>query len=141
MNPVMKIILASVDFVLIYASLSLGGMDIYSILWYLICIGLGFGLRVAVLVQDGKYTPKVLMIHVAFTICWTFLMILLWRTWVYGTWINQGGNSFEIYLFINALFSVYMVGQFDHFFKLGFRGWLRLNAGKILAKDDREDNS
>lgn len=134
-NIVMKIVLAVVDFVLINIAISLGGIDIYSMMWYLLCIGLGFGLRVAVLIKDGKYTTKTLFLHMMFTISWSFLMVLVWRTGLNKTWLNQGGNSFEIYLFINSLFSVYMVSQFEHFFKLGFSGWLRLNVSRIIAKD------
>lgn len=136
----MKIVYASVDFVLLNTIISLhGGISLNDLVWYSICIGLGFGLRVAVLVKDNKYTHRTLFIHMVFTICWCFLMVLLWRTWLNTTWMNKGGNSFEIYLFLNSLFSVYMVGQFEHFFKLGVNGWLRMAAGKILAKEIEEE--
>lgn len=140
MNPVMKIVVAVYDFILINILISLNGhVSVPDLLWYSLCVGLGFGLRIAVLIKDNNYTHRTLLIHIMFTVCWCFLMILLWRTKFHSTFINQGGNSFEIYLFINALFSVYMVGQFDYFFKLGFRGWMRLNVGKLIAKDAKED--
>lgn len=147
-NIVMKIVLAVTDFVLINIVLSVGGIDIYSISWYALCMALGFGLRVAVLVKDNKYTTKVLFIHMVFTLSWCFLTVLIWRTGLDKTWINRGGNSFEIYLFLNSLFSVYLVGQFEFFFKLGFKQWLSLKVssliakdqGKLIAKDNQEDD-
>lgn len=138
----MKFIIALTDFIMINILISLNNhVSVADMLWYGLCVGLGFGLRVAVLVNDNKYSHRTLFIHIAFTVCWCFLMILVWRTKLHTTFINQGGNSFEIYLFINALFSVYMVNQFQNYFKIGFSGWLKATASKVLAKDIKEGES
>jgi hypothetical protein len=141
-HPVMKFIIAAADFLLINILVSLNtDISVADMLWYGICMGLGFGLRVAVLINDNQYTHRTLFIHIAFTVCWCFFMILVWRTKLHSTFLNQGGNSFEIYLFINALFSVYMVNQFQTYFKTGFPGWLRATVGKVLAKEVKEEEA
>lgn len=140
MTPGMKGAIAIIDLLLIKTTISLhAGIAPMDVAWYLLCVVLGFGLRVAVLLKDDKYTTKTLMIHMMFTCSWVFVMVLFWRTYLNTTWLNQGGNSFEIYLFLNSLFSVYMVGQFEHFFKVGFRGWLNLFVGKLIAKEVKEE--
>lgn len=142
MNPVNKVLSATVDYLVINAAVSLGmGVSLPDILWYSLCVALGFLLRIGVLIKEGKYSHQNLFTHMLFTICWCFLMILFWRTWLSTTWINRGGNSFEIYLFLNSLFSVYMVGQFEVFFKFGIKEGFTMLAGKILAKDIKEDKS
>lgn len=142
MNPGMKILLAAFDFVLINIVLSLhGNISMIDVAWYMLCVGLGFGLRVAVMINNNNYSHKLLFVHGAFTVCWVFLVVLFWRTSLHKTWMNQGGNSFEIFLFLNSLFSVYMVSQFEYFFKAGFKGWIKLNVGRIFAKDVEEENA
>lgn len=140
MNPGMKIVLAAFDFVLINIVLSHhGNISLIDAAWYMLCVGLGFGLRVAVMINNNNYSHKLLFVHGAFTVCWVFLMILLWRTSLHTTWMNQGGNSFEIFLFLNSLFSVYMVSQFELLFKASFRKWLAINVGRIIAKETEEE--
>lgn len=136
----MKLVYASVDFVLLNIALGINAhLDMSIILWYSLCILLGFSLRISILVNEGRYSHKTLFVHTVFTICWCFFMVLLWQTWVSLTWVNRGGLSFEIYLFSNSLFSVFMVTQFDYFFKIGFVAWLKLILGKFLAKEIKED--
>lgn len=139
MTP-MKIVIATIDFIVINAVLSFNmGISVSEILFNGLCVGLAFGLRMAMLVKDNKYSVKTMFIHAVFTISWVFFVVLLWRTSVYK-YLDYGGNSFQIYLFLNSLFSVYMVSQFEYFFKIGFRNWLRMVAGRIVAKDVKEDN-
>lgn len=141
MTPGMKVAIGFLDFILISATMSLhGGYTAADLAWYFLCVALGFGLRIAILQKDNKYTNKILAVHMMFTVAWVFVMVLFWRTWVHTTFLNQGGNSFEIYLFLNSLFSVYMVGQFEYFFKVGFRGWLNLFVGRLIAKEVKEDD-
>lgn len=138
----MKILLAAFDFVLVNIVLSLhGNISMIDIAWYMLCVGLGFGLRVAVMINNNNYSHRLLFVHGAFTICWVFLMVLLWRTSLHKTWMNQGGNSFEIFLFLNSLFSVYMVSQFELLFKASFRKWLAINVGRIIAKETEEEKA
>lgn len=141
MTPAMKVAIGFVDFILISATMSLhGGYTAADMAWYFLCVALGFGLRIAILKNDNKYSSKKLMIHMMYSISWVFIMVLLWRTYLNRTFLNQGGNSFEIFLFLNSLFSVYMVGQFEYFFKIGYRSWLNLFVGRLIAKEVKEDD-
>lgn len=138
MNP-MKIAVATLDFVVVNTVISLKtGVSLDDLLFNSLCVGLAFGLRVAMLVKDDKYTIKTVLIHGVFTVSWVFFSVLLWRTSAHK-YLDQGGNSFQIYLFLNSLFSVYMVSQFEYFFKIGFYSWLKMVAGRIVAKDVKED--
>jgi len=136
MNVVVKLLHASVDFVLLNVALALPvTFSPIDASWYMLCIALGFVLRIAILVKDDKYTHKVLLLHSVFTVCWCFLAVLAWNTWFYSTWINKG-KAFEIYLFCNSLSAVFLVGEFDYISKTGIKGWLRVKLGKFLAKDE-----
>lgn len=57
-------------------------------------------------------------------------MILVWNTFL------NYSRGLEIYLFVNSLFAVFMVSQFEEVFELGFKSWLKIKLGKFLAVEN-----
>ena len=136
MNVVMKTVLAFADFMLINAVLiPFAVFDVVTWAWYALCVVLAFVLRLGMEHKKNRLTRSSLLIQSVYTITWSFFMVLIWNTFL--NW-NKG---FEVYLFINSLFAVFMVGQFEVIFELGFKEWIRVKLGKFLATERTEDKS
>lgn len=103
--------------------------------WYCLCIALAFLLRVGMEHNKHKLTPRSLLYQSICTISWCFFMILVWDAFLNYT------KGFEIYLFINSLFSSFMVSQFEEVFQLGFKKWLASKVGTVLAVQKEEEKS
>lgn len=103
-------------------------------LWYALCILLAFILRLAILYDNNTLTPREALKQVMFTIGYTFLMILVWFSWL------KWETGFEVYLFLNSLFASFMVGELQVLFKSSIknagRAWLRATLKKFLATED-----
>ena len=126
----MKIWYATLDFVLLNIAVGINStIDLYSALWYSLCIVLAFVLRLGMEARKDRLTWKSLLYQSIYTLSWSFFMILVWNTWL------NYKSGFEVYLFINSLFSVFMVGQFEIMFEIGFKEWMRVKLGKFLATE------
>jgi hypothetical protein len=129
MNPVMRIVYASWDFVVINAIILPLSPDPIVWGWYSICILLAFALRLGMEHKRHKLTWISLLYECIYTVSWCFFTVLIWATFLNYT------RGFEIYLFINSLFASFMVSQFEQVFQNGFKTWLRLKVGKFLAQE------
>ncbi len=130
MNVVTKTVVALLDFVVINViALPFAALDPMLYAWYSLCILLAFVLRLGMEARKNKLTWKSLMYQSIYTVSWSFFMILVWTAWL------RYKSGFEIYLFVNSLFAVFMVSQFEVIFEIGFKEWLRVKLGKFLATD------
>lgn len=130
----MKTVLAFADFMLINAVLiPFVASDIVTWAWYALCIALAFVLRLGMEHNKKRLTRSSLLIQSVYTITWSFFMVLIWNTFLNWT------KGFEVYLFVNSLFAVFMVGQFEIIFEMGFKEWVRVKLGKFLATEKVED--
>lgn len=130
----MRIVYASVDFVIINALVLPLVVDPLVWAWYSLCIALAFVLRLGMEHRRNNLTWATLLYQSICTISWSFFMILIWNTFLNYT------RGFEIYLFMNSLFAVFMVSQFEEVFEKGFKGWLKIKLGKFLAVEAKEEN-
>ena len=133
MNPVMKIVYASWDFVVINAILLPFAPDPIVWGWYSLCIFLAFALRLGMEHRKHRLTWLSLLYECIYTVSWCFFTVLIWTTFL------NYDKGFEIYLFCNSLFASFMVGQFEQVFQMGFKSWLRIKVGKFLAVEEREE--
>lgn len=130
MNVVSKTVVAFLDFVVINViALPFATIDPMLYAWYSLCILLAFVLRLGMEARKNRLTWRTLMYQSIYTISWSFFMILVWTAWL------KYKSGFEVYLFINSLFAVFMVSQFEIMFEIGFKEWLRIKLGKFLATD------
>jgi len=130
MNVVSKSVLAFADFMLINAVLlPFSTFEPLVWAWYSLCVALAFVLRLGMEHKKHRLTKSSLLIQSIYTISWSFFMILIWNTFLN---YNKG---FEVYLFVNSLFSVFMVSQFEVIFELGLKEWVRVKLGKFLATE------
>lgn len=95
-------------------------------------IVLAFLLRIALEWGKDTLTFKSAIIQAICTLALCFVSIYVWHDFL--KW-NRG---FEIYVFFSSLFSVFIVGEIDVVFKIGFRKWLKSSLTKIMAIDDKE---
>jgi len=125
----MKTVLALGDFLVLNAvAMPFVIADPALLLWYLLCIVLGFVLRLGMENKRHKLTWPVTMWHSICTITWCFVAILFWREFNYK-------RGFEIYLFLNSLFAAFMVAQLENIGKQTIKDWLRAKLGKFLASE------
>ena len=135
MNIVMKILYATFDCIIINVvaiPFIAGNPVIWA--WYSLCIILAFVLRVGMEHKKHRLTWSSLLYQSICTITWCFFMVLVWD-YVFG----KQTKGFEIYLFINSLFAVFMVSQFEQVFEIGFKEWVRIKLGKFLATEGKEE--
>lgn len=132
----MKIVTATGEFVILNViALPLAAhVDPMVWAWYSLCIALAFVLRLGMEHKKHKLTWSALLYQSIYTISWSFFMILVWNTFLNYT------RGFEIYLFINSLFAVFMVSQFEEVFQVGFKSWLRIKLGKLIAVESAPVN-
>lgn len=133
MNIVMKILYASFDFIVINAIVLPLVADPLTIAWYSLCIALAFVLRLGMEHRRRRLTWGALLYQSICTISWSFFMVLIWNTFL------NYDRGLEIYLFMNSLFAVFMVSQFEEVFEVGFKAWLKIKLGKFLAVESKEE--
>lgn len=127
----MRIGYATFDFILInIAAVSIQSMpEPLTLAWYSLCVLLAYALRLGMEHKRNNLTGKVLLYQSICTVSWCFLMVLVWNAFL------NYEKGFEIYLFINSLFSVFMVSQFEDVFQMGVKSWLRTKLNKFLAEE------
>lgn len=127
----MRIGYATFDFILInIAAVSIQSMpEPLTLAWYSLCVLLAYALRLGMEHKRNNLTGKVLLYQSICTVSWCFLMVLVWNAFL------NYEKGFEIYLFINSLFSAFMVSQFEDVFQMGVKSWLRTKLNKFLAEE------
>lgn len=95
-------------------------------------IVLAFLLRIAMEWNKNTLNAKNAVVQAISTIALCFVSIYLWHDFL------NYSRGFEIYVFFCALFSVFIVGEVEIVFKVGFRKWLKTGLVKLLASDDKE---
>lgn len=95
-------------------------------------IVLAFLLRIAMEWGKNTLNAKNAVIQAISTLALCFVSIYVWHDFL------NYEKGFEIYVFFSALFSVFIVGEIEVVFKIGFRKWLKTSLVKILATDDKE---
>lgn len=127
----MKLAYASFDFVVInIIAIPFAMVDPMLWTWYSLCIALAFVLRLGMEHKRHKLTKASLLYQSICTVTWSFFMILVWNYT-----FPKGRPGFEIYLFINSLFAVFMVSQFEEIFESGFKSWARTKLSTFLATE------
>lgn len=129
MNIIGKILMVYRDFFLLYLLAIPLKMDITVWLWYSLCIVLAFALRLGIEFNKNRLTWRTGFIQSIYTITWCFFSVLVWHTFL------KAQDWFEIYLFINSLFAVFIVGEAENFFQLGLKAWLAKKLGAIVGSD------
>lgn len=132
----MRISYATYDFILINTvAVSINNTnEPLTLAWYSLCVLLAYALRLGMEHKKNNLTGKVLLWQSICTISWCFLMVLVWNAFL------NYKKGFEIYLFINSLFSAFMVGQLEEVFEMGMKKWIRVKLNKFLA-EEKEINS
>lgn len=135
MNVVTKSGYAVLDFIVInVVALPFAQLDPMLWAWYSLCVILAFILRLGMEHRKHRLTWTSLAYQCVYTISWSFFMVLVWNYL-----FPKGREGFEIYLFINSLFAVFMVSSFEEIFEIGFKAWLKIKLGKFLATQEKED--
>lgn len=93
---------------------------------------LAFLLRIALEWGKETLTFKSSVIQAISTLALCFVSIYIWKDFL------KYGKGFEIYVFFCSLFSVFIVGEIEVVFKIGFRKWIKNSLLKIMAADDKE---
>lgn len=133
MNIVMRIAYATFDFVVINTLMTPILTDPMSLAWYSLCIALAYALRLGMENKRKALTKQVLLYQSVCTVTWCFFSILVWTTFLNYT------RGFEIYLFLNSLFAVFLVGQLDDVFQMGVKAWLRIKLKEFLTERPAEN--
>jgi len=129
----MKMLLAYIDFFLVYILITPLNMGWTAWLWYSLCVILAFSLRLGIEFNKNRLTWKNGLVQSIYTITWCFFSVLVWYTFL----LYKSG--FEIYLFVNSLFAVFIVGEAEKVFEKGFKRWLSEKVGTVLATHKQED--
>ncbi len=95
-------------------------------------IVLAFLLRIAMEWNKNTLNGKNAVIQAISTLSLCFVSIYVWHDFL------KWKKGFEIYVFIVSLFSVFIVGEIEIVFKIGFRKWLKTALIKVMASDDKE---
>lgn len=133
MNVVTKALLAVVDTILVAIHVPFIISDPSLIPWYLLCVMLGFVLRLGMERRKRLLTWETAMWHSICTIGWCFLAAIVWWEMGYSKW-------FSAYLFLNSLFAAFLVTQLDEIGKQGIREWFRIKLGKFLATEKAKED-
>lgn len=95
-------------------------------------IVLAFLLRIAMEWGKNALSYKSVIIQAITTMALCFVAIYVWHDFL------NYSKGFEIYVFACSLFSVFIVGEIEIVFKIGFRKWLKLGLVKLMASEDKE---
>ena len=94
---------------------------------------LAFLLRVAMDSKKSKPTFWGIVSQLIITSSLCYISVFVWRDYL------DYKKGFEVYLFVISLFAVFIAGQLDSIFEMGFKSWARSIIGRIMAKNDGED--
>lgn len=130
----MKIVHATSDFVVLNMLSFAITQDVYMWLWYSLAILLAFLLRIGIELNNRTLTKRSALIQSIYTVSYCFFAIIFWKTYLNYT------KGFEVYLFINSLFAVFIVSQLESMFKAGFRTWARNWLKSIMAAESKGDD-
>jgi len=82
--------------------------------------------------NDNGLTWKNGIKQAIYTISYCYFAITVWFTYLNYT------KGFEVYLFLNSLFAVFMVSQLKHFFQLGVTATLKKWLKTLIASEEKE---
>lgn len=133
MNIVMRILYATSDFVIINILAYPMVADPLALIWYALCVALAFALRLGMEHKKKMLTKQTLLYQSICTISWCFFAVLIWNDFL----VYERG--FEIYLFLNSLFAVFLIGQLENVFEMGVKEWLKIKLRKFLAVEEKEE--
>ena len=129
MNIVNTLAKAGLDFVVInVVALPFVIVNAWTVVWYALCIGLAFALRIAMEHKQHRLTWSSLLYQAVCTVSYCFAMVLVWN-YLY----EDKTKGFEIYLFVNSFFASFMVGQLESVGKVTIKEWLRSKLSTFLA--------
>lgn len=123
---------ATTEFVLVSILTMPFVSDPLLLVWYSMAILLAFVLRLGIEYNNNALTWKSGIIQGIYTISYCYLAVMVWFSWL------NYSKGFEVYLFLNSLFAVFMVGQLQSAFKIGVRAYAKKWLQSILAKEDKE---
>lgn len=95
-------------------------------------IVMAFLLRIAMEWEKNTLSFKSTIVQAISTLSLCFVSIYVWHDFL------KWSKGFEIYVFFSSLFSVFIVGEIEVAFKIGFRKWLKNSLVKIMALEDKE---
>lgn len=128
MNPVIKVAIATVETCIWLIALALPHTEtLTEWVWYVLAIMLAFLLRIGIEINNNTLTRKRVLVQSIYTLCYCFLAVIVWRDFL------KYDKGFEVYLFINSLFAVFIVGQLEKAFELGFKAYARKALRSFLA--------
>ncbi len=96
---------------------------------------LAFLLRVAMDSKKQRPTFWGIVSQIVITGALCFVSVYIWRDYL------DYKKGFEVYLFTVSLFAVFIAGQLDGMFEFGFKKWAQNFIGRIMAKNEMEDNT
>lgn len=132
MNPAMKVLNATLDFVILNTISAQLSPDLYTWLWNSLVIIMAFILRIGIERNNKTLTWSKALTQTIYTISYCFFAVLFWNTYL------NYEKGFEIYLFLNALFAVFIVGEGEVVFKIGFKSWLGNCLKSFIATNDKK---
>lgn len=97
--------------------------------WYSLSIFLAFILRLAMEYDDKALTWVTGIKQAVYTVSYCYFAIIFWFSYL------NYKSGFEIYLFLNSLFSVFMVGQLKYIFQMGVKATLRKWLRSFIASE------
>lgn len=128
MNPVIKIATATIETSICLIAIALPyAKDLTEWIWYGLAITLAFLLRIGIEINNNTLTRKRVLVQSIYTLCYCFLAVIVWRDFL------KYEKGFEVYLFVNSLFAVFIVGQLEKAFEVGFKSYLRKSLKNFLA--------
>lgn len=100
--------------------------------WYSLSIFLAFVLRLAMEYDERTLTWKTGIRQAVYTVSYCYFAIIFWFSYL------NYKSGFEIYLFLNSLFAVFLVGQLKHIFQIGVKATLKKWLRGFLASETTE---
>jgi len=135
MNIVSIMVRGTLEFIIVSViAIPLSG-DPLALAWYSLSVFLAFILRLAMEYNDNGLTWRNGIKQAIYTISYCYFAITVWFTYLNYT------KGFEVYLFLNSLFAVFMVSQLKHFFQLGVTATLKKWIKTIIASEEKEVNN
>lgn len=98
-------------------------------LWYSLAVLLAFILRLGIEYNKNTLTWRNAFIQTIYTISYCYFAILVWNSYL------NYGKGFEVYLFLNSLFAVFIVGQLEVMFQMGFKAWAKKWIKSVIASE------
>ncbi len=132
MNILTAMVRGTIEFVILNIVIVPFVSDPLLIAWYSLSVFLAFVLRLALEYDENKLSWKTGIRQAIYTITYCYFAIIFWFSYL------NYKSGFEIYLFLNSLFAVFLVGQLKSFFQMGVKATLRKWAKNFLAAEEKE---